>query len=72
MRILTVTALLAAGCASNANLAAQRNGATASAFSKKADVYLSGGEWAEGTYAFEVTDRHGNALTEVLRGRFLR
>lgn len=63
MRILTLTAVLATGCASNANLAAQRDGTTATAFSKKADVYLSGADWPEGTYAFEVTDRHGNTLS---------
>jgi hypothetical protein len=63
MRILTLTAVLASGCASNAKLAAQRDGTTMTAFSKKADVYLSGADWSEGTYTFEVTDRHGNTLS---------
>jgi hypothetical protein len=63
MRILTLTAVLAAGCASNANLAAKRDGTSTGAFSKKADVYLSGALWAEGTYTFEVTDRHGTTLS---------
>jgi hypothetical protein len=63
MRILTLTAVLVSGCASNANLAAQSDGRTTTAFSKKADVYLSGADWAEGTYTFEVTDRHGNTLS---------
>jgi hypothetical protein len=63
MRILTLTAVLAAGCASNANLAAKQDGTSTAAFSKKADVYLSGADWSEGTYTFEVTDRHGNTLS---------
>ena len=63
MRILTLTAVLAAGCASNANLAANRDGSTTGAFSNKADVYLAAAAWAEGTYAFEVTDRHGTTLS---------
>ena len=62
MRALLFAVALS-GCASNANLAAQRDGTTTSAFSNKLDVYLSAADWGEGTYAFEVTDRHGNSLS---------
>lgn len=63
MRILTLTAVLATGCASNANLAAHPNGSTAGTFAQKTDVFLATGDWPEGVYGFEVTDRHGTPLS---------
>ena len=54
MRILTLTAVLATGCASNANLAAHPDGSTAGTFAQKTDVFLTTGDWPEGVYGFEV------------------